>query len=77
LTYAPDVMQAKLRISGNFEFRDADGNVVKVMHLSGAIPLSELGLTEEQAQALVDENKNNNGEDNGSDHRERVPEGGA
>ena len=34
-------LQAKLHISGTFECRDADGNLVKTIEVSGEIPLQE------------------------------------
>jgi hypothetical protein len=74
--YAPKRLEAALGISGTFEYRDAAGNVLKTVQVSGSIPLSELGLTQEQAQDLI-ENNNNKGTTHGSDHCERMPEGGA
>lgn len=44
---------ARLRLSGTLEFKDAEGNVLKTMELTGSVPLEELGLTQEQATELV------------------------
>lgn len=38
----PEPVNAKIVISGTFEFRDAAGNVVKTMELKGEVPLSDL-----------------------------------
>jgi hypothetical protein len=54
---------AKLGISGTLEFRDAQGNVLKTVEMSGAIPLEQLGMTIEQAEQLIKENQH------GPDHR--------
>ena len=47
----------RLGISGAIEYRDADGNVLKIVHLTGSIPLADLGLTEQQAADLVAQQK--------------------
>lgn len=43
----------RIGLSGAFECRDAAGNVVKTITFTGSIPLSQLGLSEEQARELV------------------------
>lgn len=53
---------AKLNIAGTLEWRDKDGNILSTTKLSGSIPLSQLNLTQEQAQQLVEQT-------NGTDHR--------
>jgi hypothetical protein len=54
---------AKLGIAGTFEFRDKDGNVLKTIHLSGAIPLSDLGLSVEDAQQIIEQENANGAHD--------------
>ncbi len=58
-------MGGRLGISGTFECKDKDGVVLKTIELRGSVPLEDLGLTVEQAQALVD----SQGADSGPDHR--------
>ena len=58
---------ARLGISGTLECKDKDGNILSVIELSGSIPLSELGLSVEQAEAL---NATQLETFNGPDHRE-------
>ena len=38
----------KLLLSGSLEFRDKDGNVLKVVEMRGAIPLDSEGVAEAQ-----------------------------
>lgn len=56
-------VEGSVGVHGTFEFRDADGNVIKTVDLVATVPLSSLGLTDEQAAALSE------GEANGSDDR--------
>jgi len=56
---------AKLGISGVFEFRDKDGNILKTMEVIGSIPLEKLDMNVEQARQLINES----GQENGSDNR--------
>ena len=51
-------MTAKLQIAGTLEWRDKDGNILSTTKLSGSIPLSQLGLTDDQAAQLVKESSN-------------------
>jgi hypothetical protein len=53
MAYAPKPMTARLGVRGMLECRNAAGEVVKTIALSGEIPLSKLGLTEEQAREIV------------------------
>lgn len=55
---------AKLGIAFALDFKDADGNVLKTIQCKASIPLSELGLTPDSAQALIDEQEPQHG-----DHR--------
>lgn len=48
-------LTAKLNIAGTLEWRDKDGNVLGTTELRGAFPLDQLGLTQEQAQELVEQ----------------------
>lgn len=50
-------MTAKLQIAGTLEWRDKDGNILSTTQLRGAIPLDQLGLTEQQAAELVKESQ--------------------
>jgi hypothetical protein len=43
----PEPISAKLVISGTFECRDADGNLVKTIELKSEVPLTD--LQQEQA----------------------------
>lgn len=52
---------AKLGIRCAFQCKNARGEVIKTIEVSGAIPLSKLGLTEAQAQALVNQSKDSHG----------------
>lgn len=52
----------KLGMSGVLEYRDAQGNLLKSVGFSGSIPLSETGLTVEQAKQLIEDQEN--GSDN-------------
>lgn len=56
-------LEARIQIRGAFECCDADGNVVKTIEFTGSKSLAELGLTEEQARQLTQEQAN------GMDHR--------
>lgn len=55
---------AKLGIAFDLDFKDAEGRVLKTIQCKANIPLSGLGLTEAQAQSLIDEQEPSNG-----DHR--------
>ena len=50
-------MTARLQIAGTLEWRDKDGNILSTTQLRGSIPLSQLGLTQEQAEQLVKESQ--------------------
>lgn len=58
---------ARLGISGTLECKDKDGKVLSVIELTGSIPLSDLGLTIDQAQDLIDSQPE---KPNGTDHRQ-------
>lgn len=58
-------VNAKLQMSGVLQYRDAAGAVVKEVPFSGAIPLSQLGMTVEQAQELIQQQE----APHGPDHR--------
>jgi hypothetical protein len=57
-------IQASLGLAFDLDFKDADGNVLKTIQCKASIPLSELGLTPDSAQALIDEQESQHG-----DHR--------
>lgn len=44
---------ARLGLSGVLVFKDASGAVLKTVDMTGSVPLSDTGLTVEQAQALI------------------------
>lgn len=48
-------MSAKLGISGTLEFRNKAGEIIKTVEVKGGIPLSKLGITEDQARQMVRE----------------------
>ena len=52
---------AKLKVEGTFEFRDADGNVVGTVRLSGGLPLASPDEVE-AARNIIDEQGNANGQ---------------
>jgi hypothetical protein len=56
-------MGARLGLAFDLEFKDAAGNVLKVVRCKGSVPLSETGLSAEQAQALIDQQEPTNGTD--------------
>ncbi len=49
---------AKLGMSGELQFKDKDGNVLKTVSFTGAIPLEKLDMSVEQAQQLISEQDN-------------------
>lgn len=60
-------MGAKLGIRGTLECRNAAGEVIKTIEMNGAFPLEDLGLSVEEAQQLIDQQK---GADHGTHDRE-------
>ena len=48
---------AKLGISLTLEFKDKDGNVIKRMPMAGSVPLEDTGMSVEQAQSVINEQK--------------------
>ncbi len=48
---------AKLGISLTLEFKDKDGNVLKRMPMAGSVPLEDTGMSVEQAQSFINEQK--------------------
>lgn len=57
MPYEPKQMTARLGIRGTFECRNAAGEVIKTIEVTGAIPLTKLGLTQDQARQLVEQQK--------------------
>jgi hypothetical protein len=57
-------IQASLGLAFDLDFKDADGNVLKTIQCKASLPLSELGLTTDAAQSLIDEQESQDG-----DHR--------
>ena len=53
---------ARLGFSGTLHFHDAAGNVIGTTQMTGSVPLSETGLTVEQAKQLIEDQEN--GSDN-------------
>lgn len=45
---------ARLGIAMTLEFKDAAGNMLKRMPMSGSVPLAEAGMSVEQAQQIID-----------------------
>lgn len=58
---------AKLGISLTLEFKDKDGNVLKRMPMAGSVPLEDTGMSVEQAQSFINEQK----EDDHGNHRSK------
>ena len=56
---------ARLGLAGTLEFKDAEGRVLKTVEINGSVPLSDAGLSIEQAQELI----NSQGATNGADDR--------
>jgi hypothetical protein len=55
MTYQAEV-KLKVGIKGAFECRNAAGEVIKTIRFEGGeFPIDQLGLTEEQAHALVEQ----------------------
>lgn len=48
---------ARIGIAGTFEFKDKDGNVLKTMEISGSVPLESTGMSVEQAQEFINQQK--------------------
>lgn len=46
---------ARLVLSGTLEFRNAAGEVIKTTEMRGAVPLDDLGITEDEARQLIKE----------------------
>ena len=60
MSFKPNSVGARLAIRGTLECRNARGEVIKTIEVNGAIPLAKLGLTEEQARELVQQQENPN-----------------
>lgn len=60
MTYAAG-LGARLGITGALECKDKDGNVIEVIHINGSIPLERLGLSVEEAQAIISQQEANHG----------------
>lgn len=54
---------ARIGISGVLECKDKDGNVLQLIEMNGSIPLSDLGLSVEQAQELITQQEASRGSD--------------
>lgn len=54
-------MGARLGLSGTLCYHDKDGNVIKTVEINGSIPLSDLGMSVEQAQELIQQQEQGNG----------------
>ena len=55
---------ARLGLSGTLVYKDAAGNVLKAVPFAGSVPLSDTGLTVEQAQQLINSQEPHHGSDN-------------
>ena len=44
---------ARLGLSFDLECRDAVGNVLKIIHCKGSVPLEDTGMSVEQAQDII------------------------
>lgn len=54
---------ARLGLSGTLVYKDAAGNVLKTVEMTGSVPLSDTGLTVEQAQELITTQEPHHGSD--------------
>lgn len=54
-------MGAKLGVSGVLEYRDAAGTLLKTVEIKGAIPLSSLGMSVDEARDLIKQQENADG----------------
>lgn len=64
--FDPKHVGARLGVRGTLECRNARGEVIKTIEVNGSIPLTQLGLTEDQARELVQQQEN---QAHGTDHR--------
>jgi|AntAceMinimDraft_11_1070367.scaffolds.fasta_scaffold249937_2 hypothetical protein len=46
---------AAFSLSGVLEYRDKDGNIIGTSALAARIPLSDLGISVEEAQQIINE----------------------
>lgn len=56
--FDPKPIGARLGVRGTLEYRNARGEVIKTVEVRGDIPLAKLGLTEDQARELVQQQEN-------------------
>jgi len=54
---------ARLGLAGTLEFKDAAGNVLKRVDFTGSVPLTDTGLSVEQAQQLITQQEADHGSD--------------
>lgn len=57
MTFAPKPITGKIGIKARLVFKNKAGTVVKVMDLDGAVPISKLGMTEDQAREFVQQHQ--------------------
>lgn len=55
---------ARLGLRATFVCKNAAGEVIKTIEAQGAIPLADLGMTEDEARALI-EKESQHGSDSG------------
>ena len=58
MAYSAEVT-ARLGISGVFECKNAQGEVIKTITMTGSIPLSDLGMSEDDAKQLIEKGTEN------------------
>lgn len=52
-TFKPKGLVGKIGVKGTLVFKNAAGQVIKTVEMNGAIPISKLGMTEDQARDFV------------------------
>lgn len=51
---------ARVTFSGKLQYKDANGNVLKMVDARGSLPLEDTGLTIDQAKALFQPSEDSN-----------------
>lgn len=55
--FKPKGMTGKIGVKGTLVFKNAAGQVIKTVEMNGAIPISKLGMTEDQARDFVQQHQ--------------------
>ncbi len=57
MSFNPTTMRGKIGITGTLVYKNAAGEVIKKVEMSGAVPISKLGMTEAQARDFVQQHQ--------------------